>query len=357
MIYLFSLLVIWNNLLSLSFAKDYLFASFSIVILMCILFSGNQSSADYENYYHLYEVIFNGGAGFQTSQVGLVLLFELSSWFGLNYNQFLIFASFSGMLLLSITINKYSKKTNLVYLLYFIYPFLLDVVQIKHFLAMTIIVFTLSFLLSDKKSAKLKFTLGVLIAATIHYVALIFLPLFFVTKRSLKQVYFIALCGACMLFLADKFLPLDTIMQSFMGNDRVNDYFNNRPSWGFFLPILIQATMLSFIFFARRLLLLKNKNTIYVDLIYKINIYLLILIPLYMINANFERAFRILFVPNFIVLSIFFYESNLRNRWVITGTLLAYVLFLFMTYIYIPNRTSVFEPIFNNNIFFNSFLG
>ena len=127
-----------------------------LLFFMWVLFWGNFDNADYLNYKNLYDYVSYSGTGYSTSQIGLVLIMKLASRIGFEYHHFLMLLSLVGIYLISHTVNRYTDKPQFVFLLYCVYPFLLDIVQVKHFLAMSIIVYSFKYLEHEGTSNNIK---------------------------------------------------------------------------------------------------------------------------------------------------------------------------------------------------------
>lgn len=99
-----------------------------------------------------------------------------------------------------------------------------------------------------------------------------------------------------------------------------------------------------------------NKKLYFVDLVYMLNLYILILFPLYVINMNFSRAFQMLLIPNYIVYSIVYKTMRSKGRPLLLIIFIAIAVLMFVYNIYLPNKESVLIPIFSENIVVNYFL-
>lgn len=323
-----------------------------LVAFMWVLFWGNYDNADYSNYKNLYQYVENSGTGYVTSQIGFVLMMKFAAKLGLEYYQFLMVISFVGLYLITQTVNKYASKPQLVYLLYFIHPFLLDVVQVKQFLAMSIIIFCYKYLEGDGIRNNTKYILGVLIAYSIHPISILFLPLLFVKKIKINGIYllvYLVLIIAIPLAYTNVFLTIGSI---FVDVKRIEIYFLNRARFGFFIQFFVQGAIFLFIYYSKCILKRRKESDTMVDLIYRSNLYLIILFPLYIINGTFERGFRMIMILNYIVFSKLYSTSNKNEKVMLLISILVFVVALFLYYNLIPYRDTVFFPIFENNLLF-----
>lgn len=104
---------------------------------------------------------------------GYLLLSHFANSISLDYTQFRICVGVTGLLLTAYFILHYSNSPNFIFSIYLIFPFLLDVIQLRFFLAISIALIGISILLdSQKVSSVLVFIIVILIASTIHTAAL-----------------------------------------------------------------------------------------------------------------------------------------------------------------------------------------
>lgn len=347
MSYIIAFSALFFTLVSSFFRNSGLFALLLIPIIL-ILFGANYSNPDYENYLAAYELQ-KQEIVFETSQIGFIILMKLSSWLGLTYTGFLISVSIIGIFLIYKIVIKYTTKPNFVFALYFIHPFFLDIVQVKHFLAMSIVVFSTQFLIENKLTYKYKYISGILIASSIHYISLFFIPLAFIKEISIKVLFLIMAALSLTVLVLDNLGLIQTIAIKIAGESRTEHYFENRANLGFFVQYFIQTAMLVTVFFSVRSLRINNKSNKFIEIILIINIYLLILFPFYMINGTFERAFRMILILNYILFSLTLTSLSIKPKIFYSSFLIVIVGLLFYWHVYHNYSEEVFFSIFENN--------
>src|SRR5699024_6954639 len=81
---------------------------------------------------------------------------------------------------------------NLVYLFYFFTPFLVDIIQIRNFIAMSLVIYSINFLFEEKNTL---FLVLILFAATFHRQALVYLTLVLINlfKRNKNIINYMIL--------------------------------------------------------------------------------------------------------------------------------------------------------------------
>lgn len=353
MVYIFSSLLIFINFISSVINKKNNLIHYALIIFMWILFWGNYFNSDLLNYKYLYDNIIEGGSGFTTSQIGLVFLMKQLSRARIQYYQFIMITSFFSLLLIANTVHRYAKNPQLVFILYFIYPFMLDIVQIKHFFAMSIVIFCFKYLEKNSKIDKLKFILGIILASSFHLISVIFLPLIIVDKIRIKWLFvFVA-------FLFTITVPMVysnyfyKFIINFINEDRIKSYFDNRANYGFVLQYTIQIFILILIYASNLLLKTKDKYKLFSLNMLKVNIYLISLFPVYMINGTFERGFRMIAILNYIVFSNAILFSKKNEKILNIFILFVFSFFMFLYYIYLPHANTVVTDIFKKNMIFN----
>lgn len=355
MSYIISFFLVSINYMSSLYKNKSKLIKLLLLGLMWILFWGSIGNVDYNNYLIKYNYLMNNGGieVFKDSEIGFNFLMKISGSLGLEYEQFLMIVSFIGLLLVVNTVVRYSKKSQLVYSLYFIYPFLIDVVQVRHFLAMSIIIFSLRYIIEDERLNNFKFIVGVLLGFTIHYISIFFLPIIFLKKIELRNLFiFIVIFLIVTIPLA--YTNIFEIIATFIIPDRkVTLYFENRASLGFITEFLFQSLVFLTLSYCCKNMKLNGLDESFCRTIYKINVYMFILFPLYIINGTFSRAYRMIMIPNYIIFSLYYFKLDKQKRMYFKVILLVLVLLLFMWYIYIPSKETVFYPIFQSNTLFN----
>lgn len=159
-----------------------------------VFFSFVTDCADYYNYQYMYDRISTDFSSFNVEFGYSAVSFFSKTVLGLNYQQFRILLSTVALILLYLTVVKYTKNTAYVMALFTLCPMAICVVQIRNWVAFSIVLFGIRFL--EKKTYKgyIQYAVCVLIATTLHYTCFfyIFLIAFMlIDKRKLYLVVFI----------------------------------------------------------------------------------------------------------------------------------------------------------------------
>jgi len=299
---------------------------------------------------------------------GFIIMMKLSSLLGLNYRGFLILISLCCYLLINSTIKLYCNSYSYVYLLYFIYPYLIDVIQIRNFIVMSILIYSVRYLVNDGLNGKIKYIVLLFIAATIHRISIVYLPLILI--RSEKQntfIYYLAICSilfSILFLLNDKEIPiLTSYIESYIGHDKYLLYFKMKTNLGWILFCYLQISSFVMILFSKILYqryiitLFESKyNDItnkFINLMHYANLLLFIYMPLLILNVNFTRIIRNILLLNYITFSIV--SSTIRDRDIkllYNISTIIYALSFFVILV-IPQKEDIILSVICNNIIYS----
>lgn len=194
---MYILLFLWISLILLGLfirkSKVLVLVQTLFISMMIALNNGNPDQWQYMN---LYSQLRANPANIFSSNVGLNILFYISSIFG-QYNISIFIISFLLMFILYKAITYYTVNVSYVFSLYLISPFVIDTIQIKNLYATVVWLFFSRYLykyyLSHKKDDLVKYFFGVILASSIHFVFLftaLFILAAFITKKNLFKFIF-----------------------------------------------------------------------------------------------------------------------------------------------------------------------
>lgn len=274
-----------------------------LLIWLWILFGWSSGNADYLNYVYKYQNINILSGNFEFLYYRIT---KIARDIGLNYRDFLI--AFSAVFI--ITIFRFVKRNSsnwcFAISLYAIYPFMMDVVQIRNSMALIFIWLGMDCLINYKERKQLiSFIVYIIIAMLFHSASLIFLlmliPFFYAKRNIIKIVSITILLG----IIAKKYLGSLLIYVSSVLNmtNRFYQAANMDLKVDFRKILIIISLFVTYqigIFIIKRSKELSNrvKNT-EVDLIEKINIMMLIVIPISEILPDAYRMMSALALVNY----------------------------------------------------------
>lgn len=349
------------------------FLTFLIIIYLVILMGGSLENPDTVIYQNIFE------RDFFIKDIGFgVLIYALKS-IGITFNVFRLTVATIGILLIHHTVNKYVKNTSYFYILYGIYPFMFDIVQVRNFLAMSLFVYAVPFLLELNRKNILKYISIVAIAASMQKIALVYIPLVFVrnikNKKILKRILMVIIVCSIIVGLSRNvlFKFSDVILTMFSEDlSGLSNYLNINTNWGWIIFWGEQVANFALVYWANKIIFDKIKsgeaNKLYSqitvkfsELIYSINLYMFIFLPLFVIDENFTRIIRNVMPLNLMIyciagqmlmnnkkLSIKRREKNNETAVLFIPIIILYQVFL----LFMLSRSywdSIVLPVFNNN--------
>lgn len=161
--------------------------AYLLLFTILILFGLNTHNADMKNYISVYEHIYTYGS-YIDIDIGFEFLMKLVARITSNYQIFLSLYSILCVILLSNYLlrvcNSY-KSICIVLLLYFIYPYILDTVQLRFYLA-SLIVLNATLLLGEEMNLfeNTKFIILVVFASLFHKIAIIYIILLMIQIKK-----------------------------------------------------------------------------------------------------------------------------------------------------------------------------
>ncbi|MED4447568.1 MAG: EpsG family protein [Bacillota bacterium] len=300
------------------------------ILLLCILMGANTVNPDIYAYTIAYD------PNRQGSDYGYMLLVKFFNLLGFEYAGFRMITSIFGILLIHQTVKKFIKNHSPFYLLYFIYPFFIDIVQVRNFLVMAIFIFSIPFLLSNKKIDMIKYIVLMLLASTIQLTGLVYLPIVFLVRlRKSAFIRLILVITIILLVIISLYRPLlnglsNIIISNFGGfDDRIADYSHIQTNFGFLLLWSLQIINFLLIVWANRIYKRNNDicksdgelrnlaetngiNSKFMILTLWINIFAFVFLPFYVFQITFSRFLRNIVPIN--LLAFLVVEQILKKR-------------------------------------------
>lgn len=276
----------------------------------------NYFNMDFSNYYTAY-LSSDGALSSRNMETGFRYIMYLSNSLGLSMNSFRLVIGFFGFTLIINTIKRYSNYPNYVLSLYLIYPFINDVIQIRNFLAASIVIFSIRYLIENKKWNLFKYVLSIFIASSIHVSSLFYLVLILVRFLKSKNIFVIVFTAfpTLVILAYTSFYPF--LASKITNNEKVFLYLSRRTTWGLLLVfgILFMLYLVHYILNkeCKRSLWNKDNSIInkvakvkldkieFYDSMLKINTILLLIAPLLVYDFNFIRLYRNILPLNYII--------------------------------------------------------
>lgn len=280
-----------------------------------------------ENYYF---VARNADLEKQITSKGWVFLSQLGLRLNLNYQQFKTLIFVLCMILLIWSLYRFvGINYGFFFGLYMIYPALVDIVQIRFFLSISIVILGLSFLQKGKLRSYVIYLVLLSIAILIHnsniiYIIFLIVPVMSKIKYRKAVIKGIICTDFILLILQRWLIP---IIRSF-STDKQQSYFVSLSLPNILLFVLIMLGIAIFSFILERtaqddVSITKDDKRI-IAFTSNLNIVMLLLIPILGIAYNFFRLERISWFILYILISVLIkYRTNwnikkikLNMRWI-----------------------------------------
>ena len=330
-----------------------------VFLVLWILIGFNRGSADYA-YYETLFLRAQQGWEYHAVETGFWMLIKFASSIGLNYSQFLIIYSLIGLLLISSTIVKYTNKTACVLLAYCCYPFLLDVAQIRHFMACAIFIFSIRFLERFSFKNVILYCIFILIAASQQLIAVAFLIFLMVYVSNQKKAIKIAVVMTGMMFILYRYIMNFTLVEKILETrDSTINYTSGITLSQFVLYVIFYSTLLLISLFlskySKKDKLMKNVDSnIGMEMLFKVSMYAAIFIPFLLLDFQYTRLFRSCLIPIYIY-NINKMECLSKNNRIIIKFVFWLIMIIVSIKLFGPGSgyyDILTKPIFNKNALF-----
>lgn len=284
------------------------------MISVILIYAGNVGTLDNINYIVHYKEIQYGILPSNNSEFGFVYLMQLGNKLGLDWVSFKLVMSIICVPLIYSTVKMFSSNLNFVYFFYLIHSFFMDAEQFRNFIALSIFIYAVRFLLSENRKSKVFYILCILIATSIHNSFIFYVPLIFINgvdkNKLAKGVALFSLILCLITFLNGNEIPLISSIIMNLGdiNSKILKYVNSTTRYGFLIPFYLHTFNFFVVYTCRKYVyksdLLNAKQIKFINLIFWINVFAFAFFPLYMKTTTFYRLSRNLNILNFIVFSI-----------------------------------------------------
>ena len=326
-----------------------------LALLTWIVYSTNTNNPDYslleQRYYSVYPQYF------VTKPLYGVLVWLFNS-IHLPYSIFVCITSLFAITLFARYVYIHSYKKEFVWILYLIYPFLLDVVQTTNFLSFAIVLQSLDYLSSFNKKSVAKFTFGIIFASLIHPSSILYLLflLAYIPKMTVSKILKIDALVVIILICGIALVPLLKQLGVFSGIiTQLSYYLLFKPSYikGTILYLALVLFLLGSCLFLR-FKLTNNWKEIRDDFQIKILFIMLCFIPLLLVGSEFVRYIRNMWIIAYCYLSGGFkLNGNDKMIFISVSIIICAILFYKELFIFGNYFESVTIPILSDNLFSN----
>ena len=334
------------------------YITFLSLVTFFILFSLCYENADYYNYTRQYYTAL--AFSFRDSEFIWNSLMMICNLLGLSFTSFRAIVFIIAFIAIMPSVQKISNESNIILLIYFIFPFIMDITQIRNFLAMAFLIHGLPYLSSTKWTHLVKYVLYVGIAALIHNVLIILKYIDF--KKTFILSAFL-LTGMIVFF---KRIP--SVFLTLFGSYRSDVIHAGKyVTTGIVSPAMILALSPYYLGIVGGAIsshhiihteLAMREKKIDIELMNVLNKVFLVISATYILNIyamDFSRISRNILLLEYAVV---WESSNLcckTSKYIIRFFLFVFSIYSLWLFVYYPHADSVFYPVFNSNLLIDLF--
>lgn len=305
------------------------------ILYVSIISSSNMFIADRMNYLEGYLDVKNSNW-----EIGYQLLMKLFIKLGCSFKMFLFFVFLIGLTILYEVFRKYTLYPNKVLAFYSLYPLLMELVQVRFFLASIFISLSL---LSLKKRKVFNYFIWLLLASSFHNSSLFFFSslLILLDFKRFKKVFFL-LFTISIVVMPTYFYKVGEYFPS-LGKQTARYIFDSNSMFTKIIVLLyfVLTCFISIMIYNRD----KNNNN---EFVVKVIMLGILSYGFILISYEFTRIFRSIMpiiYMNF-VNNIWIRKSSILTDTIITISILLYPIIAFIAFIYLPFSDNVVIPFF-----------
>jgi len=309
------IVIIMATLLAFCFIdiKGYL-SIFPLLVLMFVLFAYMKSNVDMGAYIGFYNGI-NSIRDIMITDPGFGLLMYSGRLLGLDYFSFLGYLGVLGLMFLTWTFQKSSKVPAIVLALYFIMDYSAEIIQIRAFIAETVMYILMWDIIEKERFKWLRFfillTIGITFHSTCFFFALLLLPQILKNRKKLIMVVAIICVIVPTAVVLLRYIPIPML------RDKLQFYVAEQRSRISLTGLLYVTLFLGITVFINRTRIL-NRDWIWQEKLGKLlDIHIVSFIACVLLlyfSSNFYRMLRTVMVVDFIVIGNYYYQTGKLNR-------------------------------------------
>lgn len=336
--------------------SKYLFINNILYLLLLaflwILFSFNTINNDRENYKALYYNINELESIDSGVEIGLQICMEIAGEWGLSYEHFQIVLASIFLILISIFIREYALNPLYCLLLYAVFPFVLDTIQLRNSISYIIIFFALINLYNAKINPNrigyvYRYILLILFATLFHKIALIYfvyIIILFDEKKIKKIVYIFFGIELLVIFFFPSYI---NIMAKIIPKIQIYldlGLFSTKLTTKFLFLILI----ISIPFAYKMLIAISHSKDSFTKFCYLISWVSGLLYIFYIIDVDFFRIYRNLSLMLYIGIGNMIERITNRQRKMLYQIVLLFVTILLATFFIAYHSNNIKNLLLNN---------
>jgi hypothetical protein len=324
---------IFINLILYLLKRDNIWFGVLSIIFISLFASGRRYDGSFISYdLRNYERVFYDPTSI--SSIGYKWLNQLGASVGLEFETFYAIVVVACICLIFYFIRKNDGNIHLCLVPYMIYFVIIDTIQIRNLIALTLLIFTIPFLLKIDVKSKAKYIIGIIASALFHKAFYLYLILYFVNPKKrnniVKIIAFFFIVFSMVSFI-DTTIFTNIISNSidFFGEsgEEYSIYTETRTGLGFLAPVSIHIILfISSMYYRNKVTKLsKSENSIilpWANLIVNINLLCFCFYPFFILNTTPYRLVRNISFFTIIVFSQGERKFNKQSRMVLFATIM-----------------------------------
>ncbi|WP_161568911.1 EpsG family protein [Exiguobacterium sp. SL-9] len=336
-------------------------------IFIFLLIAGYRNTSGLSNDLYYYELEYQNFLAGSLSQyeIGYKILMSIG---GMITDDFYLFRSiviFLSLLLVFVSVKKYSPSPHYVIALFTTYLVILSAEQFRYFIAFSLFIISFNILLfSDYKFKKVFSAIVLGLATSIHFSFLIYFVIIALFSEKTEQTIKIKVLAlitfvfCIVIFINNNTIPgLETLISG-IDDSKIQIYLNQKTEFGFLILFLLHGFSL---FLSGWAVKLSQKRTDVgtlkkIKLIHQINILSVIFFPLFMVQITFYRLIRNFLILNYMLVSGISISKVIKLDMRVSFLVLAWtsvICWIYFDLVFKTPMEALLIPFFTENYYLN----
>lgn len=296
-------------------------------------------------------------------------LISICNKVGFTFQQFKMVVSALELWLIASTVWKYAKYPNIILVLYSLYPFALNVAQMRNALATAIMIYACRYLVFDNDAGKrmtlsdVKYCCCIILATLVHSTSIIWLVLLVAKKSDIKFTFKFTLLSNFVIAFVLSPSTIARVVNIFGAGNRIGTYLTNeyqQSSYRHYGIALIQVILTALFMIGICIYIIRHKKVFVdvdkIDLLLKMNIVILCIFSLILKYTG--EAYRLqegLMLVNYMLIVNSFDPSRFKMRMLsvrtakVLGVMTVFLTVIIYITIFLYLVPTILNPILNNN--------
>lgn len=355
--------LILGNILASCSKRGSLFLILITSLFIALVFTGSRGLADWPAYYYDYLRVED-----RYKDNGQFLYHYIVEFFrvlGFSFDLYRFSISIICLTIFYKFITRYSPKPNLVYAGYLCYLIFMDDVQLRNFIACSILYIGLFYIIKHNHYWRIKFFLFLIIASLIHngfwiYLLLLFIPNDLKKDSQIKRLGIVALIMTVTTVFIRAYISNIILLFSAFAS-KAETYAETEIGNGGLIYVFLQLFIVIVLYHLQsnynknvKTVSDKRENLSYkfLRIVYFMNILLIFSLPTIVLSLTFNRLTR-----NFIILNTIALTYGIQEKKTRFISIVAFIIYI-VVYAYFDfslpvGQHQIIEPFFNENMYFS----